>query len=179
MAAAVKNTAPTCKNTIQIRVYRPIFARSPIFAPKNLPGNILPFTRSYSIPNMALFKKSSKAYSIFYLKCPRCHEGEMFETGSWSMKKSFDMHKRCPKCNLNYFPEPGYYYGAMFISYIWTGWFCLFFIAFFHWFLEWSQTVAFTLLGIFLAVNFVYIFRISRMMWININVKYDKDAIKH
>lgn len=127
---------------------------------------------------MPLFKKESKLYSIFALKCPRCHEGETFETGSWSFVKSFDMHQRCPKCRLNYFPEPGYYYGAMFISYIWTGWFCLLFVALFHWILGWSQTAAFGLLIVFLAVNFVYIFRISRLMWINLNVKYDPKAIE-
>ena len=123
-------------------------------------------------------KKTSKSYSIFYLKCPRCHEGETFETGSWSLTKSFDMLQRCPKCDLNYFPEPGYYYGAMFISYIWMGWFCLLFVAFFHWFLGLSQTWAFGLLIAFTALNFVYIFRISRLMWININVKYRPDAIE-
>lgn len=127
---------------------------------------------------MALFKKGSKSNSIFNLKCPRCHEGEMFTTGSWSFSKPFDMHQRCSECNLNYFPEPGYYYGAMFISYIWTGWFCLLFVAFFHWFLDLSQEWAFGLLGAFLAINFVYIFRISRLMWINVHVKYDPKAIE-
>lgn len=127
---------------------------------------------------MSILKKESKRYSIFHLKCPRCHEGEMFETGSWSFVRSFDMHKRCPKCDLNYFPEPGYYYGSMFISYIWTGWFCLLFIAFFHWYLGCSQTVAFSLLSTFLIVNFVYIFRISRLMWINLHIKYDPKAIE-
>lgn len=127
---------------------------------------------------MSLLHKDSKSYSIFYLKCPRCHEGETFETGSWSFKKSFDMLQRCPKCNLNYFPEPGYYYGSMFISYIWMGWFCLFFVGFFHWYLGWSQSWAFGLLIGFLALNFVYIFRISRLMWININVRYDPNAIE-
>jgi hypothetical protein len=66
----------------------------------------------------------------------------------------------------------------MFISYIWTGWFCLLFVAFFYWFLGYSQTVAFSLLTVFLTVNFVYIFRISRLMWLNINVKYDPKAIE-
>lgn len=131
-----------------------------------------------SAHKMAFFKKGTKAYSIFYLKCPRCQEGETFETGSWAMSKPFDMMNRCPHCNLNYFPEPGYYYGAMFISYIWTGWFCLLFIALFHWGLGWSQPVAFSLLGIFLVFNFVYIFRISRLMWFNINVRYDPKAIE-
>lgn len=88
------------------------------------------------------------------------------------------MLQRCAKCDLNYFPEPGYYYGAMFISYIWTAWFCLLFVAFFHWYMGWSQTVAFSLLGIFVFINFVYIFRISRLMWFNINVKYDPKAIE-
>lgn len=128
--------------------------------------------------DMAFLQKGSKSYSIFYLKCPRCQEGEAFETGSWSFKKSFDMAPRCPVCNLNYFPEPGYYYGAMFISYIWTGWFCLLFVGIFIWLLGWSQTAAFSLLIAFLLVNFVYIFRISRMMWINVNVRYDPTAIE-
>ncbi len=123
-------------------------------------------------------KKGSKSYSTVYLKCPRCHEGETFETGSWTFVKPFDMLERCPRCNLNYFPEPGYYYGAMFVSYILSGWFCLLFVAFFHWILNWSQTVAFSLLCIFLAINFVYIFRISRLLWINVNVKYDPQALE-
>ncbi|MDX2133663.1 MAG: DUF983 domain-containing protein [Saprospiraceae bacterium] len=125
-----------------------------------------------------MFKKGTKAYSVFNVKCPRCQEADAFSTGSWSFVKSFDMHQRCPKCNLNYFPEPGYYYGAMFISYIWTAWFCLLFVALFHWLLGWSQTVAFSLLIAFILINFVYIFRISRMMWININVRYDPNALK-
>jgi len=127
---------------------------------------------------MAIFKKGTKAYSIFSLKCPRCHEGDTFLTGSWSFVKPFYMHERCPKCNLNYWPEPGYYYGAMFISYTWTGMFCLMFVALFHWVLGWSQAVSFTLLVIFLVINYVYIFRISRLMWLNLNVKYNPHAIE-
>lgn len=123
-------------------------------------------------------KKGSKTYSVFALKCPRCHEGEMFESSSWSFVKPFDMLQRCPKCDLNYFPEPGYYYGAMFISYIWTGWFCLLFVALFHWVFDWGVNVAFGLLIAFLAINFVYIFRISRLMWLNFNVRYDPHAIE-
>ena len=121
-----------------------------------------------------MFKLGSKPYSIFKLKCPRCHTGEMFYTGSWSFKKSFDMHERCSHCNLNYFPEPGYYYGAMFISYVFMGFFCLFFVALFHWILGFSQTVAFSALIAFIVINFVYIFRISRAMYINVNVAFDK-----
>jgi hypothetical protein len=51
-------------------------------------------------------------------------------------------------------------------------------VAFFHWYLGWSQTAAFSLLGLFVVANFVYIFRISRLMWLNINVKYDPKAVE-
>ncbi len=88
------------------------------------------------------------------------------------------MLERCPKCDLNYFPEPGYYYGAMFVSYVWTGCFCLLFIALFQWGLGWSSDAAFGMLILFMAINFVYIFRISRLMWLNLNVKYDPKAVE-
>jgi uncharacterized protein (DUF983 family) len=123
-------------------------------------------------------KKGSKLYSIFKLKCPRCHEGETFETGSWSFVKPFDMLTECPRCKLNYFPEPGYYYGAMFVSYVWTAWFCIFFMAYFHWYLGMSTNMTMLILIAFLAINFVYVFRISRLMWINVNVKYDPTSLK-
>jgi uncharacterized protein (DUF983 family) len=125
-----------------------------------------------------MFKKGSKRYSIFNLKCPRCHEGEMFETGSYAFVKPFDMLERCPKCDLNYFPEPGYYYGAMFISYIWTGFFCLLFMGILFFGMGLDQNLSWTLLIIFMAVNFVYIFRVSRLMWININVGFDPNAVE-
>jgi len=84
---------------------------------------------------MGIFKKGQKGYSIFNFKCPRCHEGDLFETETFSFQKSFDMHDKCPHCNLNYMPEPGFYYGAMFISYIFMGFFCIGFVMFFHWLL--------------------------------------------
>jgi Protein of unknown function (DUF983) len=102
----------------------------------------------------------------------------MFETGSYSFVKPFDMLERCPKCDLNYFPEPGYYYGAMFISYIWTGFFCLFFMGVFFFWLDFDQNVSWAMLIAFMLINFVYIFRISRLMWINLNVSFDPNAVE-
>lgn len=86
------------------------------------------------------------------------------------------MKDRCDHCNQNFMPEPGFYYGAMFISYIFMGWFCLGFIALFHWVLGWSTAASFALLLSFCAVIFVYVFRASRSAWIHFNVKYDPKA---
>jgi len=122
---------------------------------------------------MGLFRKQSKIYSSFNIKCPKCHEGDLFDTGSFSFKKSFDMRQECPNCGQNYWPEPGFYYGAMFISYIFTAWFCLLFVMFFHWVLDLSLAVSFGLLLVVCGLFFVYFFRLARSIWININIKYD------
>ncbi|MEM1324600.1 MAG: DUF983 domain-containing protein [Bacteroidota bacterium] len=124
---------------------------------------------------MPLLNKGSKLYSSCYLKCPKCHEGNLFPTGSFSFQRPFDMYDRCPNCNFNYWPEPGYYYGAMFISYIISGWFCIGFALLFHWVFDWSLTATFGLLIGFLAVIFVWFFRFSRAIWLNINYKYDPE----
>ncbi|MBK7334835.1 MAG: DUF983 domain-containing protein [Saprospirales bacterium] len=122
---------------------------------------------------MGVLKKGNKVYSTLHLKCPRCHEGDLFETGSFSLKKPFDMPPKCGHCGLNYWPEPGFYYGAMFISYIFTGFFSLAFVMFFHWVLDWSIGASFGLLLLVCALFFVYFFRIARAIWLNVNVKYD------
>ncbi|MAT54037.1 MAG: DUF983 domain-containing protein [Saprospirales bacterium] len=125
---------------------------------------------------MSLFRKGTKAYSIFNLKCPRCQEGDLFETGTFSFQKPFDMPKNCPVCGQKYFLEPGFYYGAMFISYIITGWFALIFVgtAILVFGMDWQ--LAFGLMVATMAVLFVWFFRISRAIWINFNVKYQPGA---
>lgn len=118
---------------------------------------------------MGLLKKGSKAYSIWNMKCPRCHEGDLFKKGG----AFYDMPKRCPECDLKYMPEPGFYYGAMFISYIFTGFFSLGFAMFFHWVLDWSMGATFAFLILILAIFFIWIFRMARSMWINTVIHYD------
>ncbi len=123
---------------------------------------------------MGLLKKGTKAYSILQMKCPKCHEGALFETGSFSFKKPFYMPDKCPCCGQKYFLEPGFYYGAMFVSYIISGWFSLFYVGFLMLVLKLNWQVSFFSLLIFLAILFVWTFRISRAIWININVRYNK-----
>lgn len=84
------------------------------------------------------------------------------------------MPSNCPKCSQKYFLEPGFYYGAMFISYILTGWFCLIFVGTLMLVFKVSWQISFVLLLLGIGVLFVWFFRISRAIWININVKYDK-----
>lgn len=127
---------------------------------------------------MGLFGKGSKWYSITQFKCPKCHEGDLFETHSFEFKEPFEMPEACPNCGFNYLPEPGFYYGAMFISYIFSGWFCIGFVLFFHWVLGWSTAASFALLIALIAIGFVWFFRFSRAVWLNIIFKYDPNRRK-
>lgn len=87
------------------------------------------------------------------------------------------MPQNCPVCGQKYFLEPGFYFGAMFISYFMTGGFCLAFVGFLMLVLGVSVNVSFLILIVVLTVLFVWIFRLARAIWININVKYDSEAV--
>ena len=116
--------------------------------------------------------------SIAKMKCPRCRKGELFFTTTFSFKRPFDMPERCSVCQLNYTPEPGFFYGAMFISYIIWGWFSIILCLALVFYFEWSVNGAFVLLIAISSVFFVWLFRISRSIWIHFNIKYKANSTK-
>jgi uncharacterized protein (DUF983 family) len=62
--------------------------------------------------------KGSKLYSIFRFKCPHCHEGDFFVARHpYQLAKAGDVHATCPACGRKLTPEPGFYYGGMYVSY--------------------------------------------------------------
>ena len=119
-------------------------------------------------------KVPTKAQAIFGMKCPRCHRGDLFPTATFSFQQPFEMYDRCPVCDQNYSPEPGFYYGSMFISYILSGFFCLGFAFIGVFLIGWSIGTTFTWLILICLVGFVWTFRISRSIWIHINVRRDR-----
>lgn len=82
------------------------------------------------------------------------------------------MHERCEHCNQHFAPEPGFYFGAMFISYILSGFFCVGVVALLHWVLGWGLIASFVVLLSILTILFVWFFRIARSLWIHLNVRY-------
>lgn len=62
-------------------------------------------------------QRRSKAGAIISGKCPRCREGEMFKYPAFNFLKFHKMHPDCPVCGLKYEREPGFFFGAMYISY--------------------------------------------------------------
>lgn len=126
-----------------------------------------------------MIKKGTKLYSILFNKCPRCNEGEFFKYKiSFNPKKITTLHENCSKCNLKYMMEPSFFFGAMYVNY---GLAVALFIAIF--------IIAKLLLGMSILNSFIAIvvisllltpvtLRLSRIIWINIFVAYNKKTGK-
>lgn len=76
---------------------------------------ILPLLGTYCTPLMRPI--DSSALALLDLRCPRCHQGHLFSYPAYALTKYAVMPERCPVCQVAYEPEPGFYWGAMFVSY--------------------------------------------------------------
>jgi uncharacterized protein (DUF983 family) len=117
---------------------------------------------------------NTKLYSVLYGKCPRCHKGDLFLNKNAYKVENWDkMHEKCSSCGLHYEMEPGFFQGAMYVSYA----------------LGVALSVGVVLLNLVAGFNPVYyfisntlalllfaplLFRWSRGLYLNIFIKYDR-----
>ncbi|MEO9257896.1 MAG: DUF983 domain-containing protein [Crocinitomicaceae bacterium] len=118
--------------------------------------------------------KSSKIYSILNNRCPICHEGEVFSHKIYDIKNFHKMHERCSVCNHKYEIEPGFFIGAMYVSYGITV--AISVVASVLTYLispdaPYYMYMITISLGIILIMPFTY--RISRLTWINMFSNYN------
>ncbi|MDB5116469.1 MAG: hypothetical protein JWQ79_1961 [Mucilaginibacter sp.] len=59
---------------------------------------------------------TSKTWAMVHAKCPRCRRGDMFSGKIYSLTSN-KINLDCPRCNLHFEIEPGYFYAAMYVSY--------------------------------------------------------------
>ncbi|PZD78710.1 DUF983 domain-containing protein [Mesonia sp. K7] len=124
--------------------------------------------------------KGTKIYSILTGVCPICHQESMYkEKNPYKLIRIFDMNERCSHCNTKYKIEPSFFFGAMYVSYA-IGVaisFCVFLIA--HYGFKTSLLGAFWSIVVALVVLMPIIIRLSRNIWINIYLHYDKNFAKN
>jgi len=108
----------------------------------------------------------SVAYAIVKGKCPRCGQGTIFQ-------RFFVMHPQCPVCGLKFQREPGYFLGAMYISYF-LSLVCLlaFFLPLHHFVHQPLSTVLGVSVLLYLPLA-PFVFRYSRIVWIYIDRSID------
>ncbi|TNJ43697.1 DUF983 domain-containing protein [Tamlana fucoidanivorans] len=126
-----------------------------------------------------MFKKGSKLYSIFTGTCPKCHEESMFKNKNpYILSEALDMYETCSNCGTKYKIEPSFFYGSMYVSYAVGIAFAVaaFIISFFVF--NADINTVFISIVITLIVCMPIILRLSRNIWINFFMSYDKSLAK-
>ena len=59
----------------------------------------------------------STALALLQLRCPRCHTGQLFSYPASNITKFAQMPAQCPACGQSFEPEPGFYFGSMYITF--------------------------------------------------------------
>lgn len=90
----------------------------------------------------------------------------------------FKMQDNCSHCGLKYKIEPSFFYGAMYVSYaLGVAFAVAAFIISFLFFGSGLMTSFFAIVGT-LVVFMPVIIRLSRNIWINFFIKFDKGTVK-
>ena len=99
-------------------------------------------------------------------KCPRCEKGKIFaEKGNILLLKVPKMNEHCPECGYKFDKEPGYFLGAMYVSYGMTIIEMLTVFGLTFWYVPLSVFFVIIFGTLFLFSLFNY--RIARTLWIN------------
>ncbi|MBS1507774.1 MAG: DUF983 domain-containing protein [Bacteroidetes bacterium] len=62
----------------------------------------------------------SRLAAIWQGRCPRCREGAIFKYPLRRLGKFAQMNAVCDNCKVSFEPEPGFYFGALYVSYAFT-----------------------------------------------------------
>ena len=130
------------------------------------------FSPSSQVLKHFTFTLMSWISSVLKMTCPRCRQGEMFEK-PMSLKSPLKMHKQCNVYGQRMEPEVGFYYGAMFISYLFIGVISLIIVGILVFYLNLSVEISIIILLAFIALIFFWNLRFARSLWIHLVVKYD------
>ena len=128
---------------------------------------------------ISMINKGSKLYGIFTGACPKCHEESMYvNPNPYALSETLKMHEKCSHCGTKYQIEPSFFYGSMYVSY---GVGIAFAVAAFvisYLFLGSTLVTAFIAIVGTLMVFAPIIMRLSRNIWINMFMHFDKSLSK-
>lgn len=120
--------------------------------------------------------KGTKLYSIFTGSCPVCQNESMYEEGNpYKLNNIFKMHEKCSHCGTKYKIEPSFFFGAMYVSYAVSIAFAVATFIISYLFLGAGLITSFVAIVGTLIVFMPVIMRLSRNIWINIFMHYNKE----
>ena len=104
-------------------------------------------------------------------KCPRCRKGDLYKK-PLQISKPLDMHKKCENCELDFEPEPGFYFGAFIISYGITAWMLLIPALTLVFYFEWTANQAMAMTIFIASLTYLKVLRGSRSLYLHLMAHY-------
>mgnify|MGYP006939812883 CR=1 FL=1 len=115
----------------------------------------------------------TRLQSILSESCPNCQKGKVFSSKGSIFRFQFPtMKEKCKHCHYTFEKEPGYFFGAMYISYGLCMLECIMLFILTRPFIDtiFDIRVLITTILALLLLSF-YNFRLSRIIWMNIFTK--------
>jgi len=113
------------------------------------------------------------------MKCPRCHEGDFYKGHPYKFSTMGEVKEECSECKLKYNIEPSFYHGSYYVTYalgvalfVLVGVLTYLFIP--------NAGPKTILIAIFVSLGILspLFYSLSKIIWINFFVKYDKGFLK-
>jgi uncharacterized protein (DUF983 family) len=126
-----------------------------------------------------MFKKGTALYSILTGSCPKCQEESMYTyKNPYNLKNTLKINERCSKCHTKYRLEPSFFYGAMYVSYAVGIAFAVAAFVITNLIFQATLKTTFIAIVVTLIAFMPIIMRVSRNIWINLFIHFDKEASK-
>ncbi|MCL9804651.1 DUF983 domain-containing protein [Flavobacterium amniphilum] len=123
-----------------------------------------------------MLKKGSKLNSILTGSCPKCQEESMYKGKNlYNPEYTIKMNDTCSHCGTRYKIEPSFFYGSMYVSYALGVALGVAAFVVFYFFMKTNLKTAFIGITATLVLLMPFIMRISRNIWINLFISYDKN----
>ena len=105
--------------------------------------------------------------AILHCKCPKCHQGDLFiHRSHFHLNGLLDMNDNCPICGRDLQIEPGFYLGAMWVSYPIVMFLIIGPLLLAHYVIHLHLIASFVFAGVILAVLTPPLLRYSRVVFL-------------
>ncbi|MBE9488647.1 MAG: DUF983 domain-containing protein [Bacteroidetes bacterium] len=122
-----------------------------------------------------MFGKGTKLYSIVSMKCPRCHEGDFYKGHPYRFSAMGRVKDNCSNCQLKYNIEPSFYHGSYYVVYaLGVALFVTVWVLKYLFFPEAGPGSLLISIVVTLAVFSPLFYALSKIIWANFFIKYDK-----
>jgi len=107
----------------------------------------------------------TKFNAMLHEKCPQCQTGKMFKYKPFDILKFTEMNNDCPVCSLHFEIEPGFFWGAMYVSYALTTGMMLFLATLVYFIFSGPEFwVYITIIATSIVLSSPFVYRYSRVL---------------